>query len=74
MLNDTAVKRTVFAARRVSNRAHRYLQFTRFVKCHIKGDGTALSVYVADIEPQYDILHLIAGHFTGDLPANIFDT
>jgi probable DNA metabolism protein len=65
MLNDTAVKRTVFAARRVSNEAHRYLQFTRFVKVpYKKGDGTALSVYVADIEPQYDILHLIAGHFT----------
>ena len=61
MLYDAEIKRTVFAARRVGSEAHRYLQFTRFVST---GFGEGGCVYVADIEPQYDILPMIAEHFT----------
>ncbi len=61
-LYDADVKRVVFAARRVSGEAHRYLQFTRFVKA--SGQEGEPPIYVADIEPLYDILVLIAEHFT----------
>jgi len=58
----------VKAAGRVGNEAHRYLQFVRFVKIAPNQpaltDGTETpGLYVADIEPEYDILPKIAGHF-----------
>lgn len=73
MLYDKNIKRTVLAARHVSNEAHRYLQFTRFIKvCRTREDGAVLSIYVGDIEPQYEILHLIAKHFTKRFAAQHF--
>lgn len=62
------VRVVVKAAGRVGNEAHRYLQFVRFVKIAPNQpaltDGTeAPGLYVADIEPEYDILPKIAGHF-----------
>ncbi|MBR5520140.1 MAG: TIGR03915 family putative DNA repair protein [Clostridia bacterium] len=56
------------AAGRVGNEAHRYLQFVRFVKVDsnrtMLTDGTDTpGLYVADIEPEYDILPKIASHF-----------
>ena len=46
------------AARDVGWEAHRMLQFVRFVQ-------SPEGIYIADIEPLYDILLLIAKHFHG---------
>ena len=56
------------AASRVGNEAHRYLQFVRFVRVDrgapcLTEHHPATGLYVADIEPEYDILPKIANHF-----------
>lgn len=63
-----SVRAVAGAARRVRTEAHRFLQFVRFVKVESKrpaltDGGEAPGLYVADIEPEYDILPKIAGHF-----------
>ena len=63
------VRAVTGAARRVRTEAHRFLQFVRFVK--VENRRPALTdgkeppgLYVADIEPEYDILPRLAGHFS----------
>jgi probable DNA metabolism protein len=57
------VKEIKLASGKVGNESHRYLQFIRFVKVgNSKPDEPGL--YIADIEPLYDILPLIANHFS----------
>ena len=62
------VRAVTGAARRVRTEAHRFLQFVRFVK--VENRRPALTdgkeppgLYVADIEPEYDILPRLAGAF-----------
>ena len=69
-LCEESVKRVSAAAHKVSCEAYHFLQFTRFVRAEsvheptLKAAGTvAPGLYVADIEPQYDILPRLGGHF-----------
>lgn len=62
MLYDDAVKTVVYAARKVGGEAHRYLQFVRFRT--VSDPERKFEILTADIEPEYDILHMIACHFT----------
>ena len=57
------VKEVRQAANKVGNERHRYMQFVRFVKAGSAGPGEP-ELYIADIEPLYDILPLIADHFS----------
>lgn len=56
MRYENCVHKVMAADRRLGSEVARYLQFTRFIR-HDSG------IYAADIEPEYDILHLIANHF-----------
>lgn len=55
-----SVSRVAGAAKLVRNERYRFLEFTRFI--HVGGDGRE-GIYVADIEPEYDILVDLARHF-----------
>jgi len=55
MLQNPRVKRVVGAANTVGTQAHKFLGLLRFNKIG--------SIYVADFEPDYDILPIIAQHF-----------
>ncbi len=55
---DDCCRRAAEAERRVGLEQHRFLEFVRFAQIDE-------NVYVSDIEPSYDILPLIAGHFFG---------
>ncbi len=55
MRYDPQVKRVAASAQKVGSEAHRFLQFVRFTD--VSG------IFIADIEPLYDILPLIANHF-----------
>lgn len=55
-----SVSRVAGAAKLVRNERYRFLEFTRFL--HV-GDHDRGGVYVADIEPEYDILVDLAQHF-----------
>ena len=61
------VGRVTAAADRVRLEAHRYVEFLRFRR--VFEDPP---VYLSDIEPLYDILPLIAGHFTRRFPSQLF--
>ena len=56
MLQNPVVHRVVMTSRTVGGEAHRMLGLLRFHEQR--------GVYVADIRPDYDILPLIASHFT----------
>jgi len=56
MIQNPKVKRVTAAANVVGTQAHKFLGLLRFSK--------AGEIYVADFEPDYDILPLIAQHFT----------
>jgi len=66
------VKKVSFAAQHVGREARRFIQFLRFVKVPLpQGEVPLLTdgkrppdLYVADIEPQYDILPRLAYFFT----------
>lgn len=62
---DLAMRRVCDLSRKVSEEAERTRQFVRF-SVHSSG------LMVADIEPQYDVLHLVAGHFCGRYPSQPF--
>ena len=70
MRYDPAVHAVLTAVRRVLKEVERFQQFTRFVKAGQTAQG--VSVYVADIEPAYDILPLLIGFFTGRLGDQCF--
>lgn len=67
----TCVRNVAAAAHLVRCETHRFLQFTRFVKVEREPEKPGLQVpgetkpgiYLADIEPAYDILLRIAPHF-----------
>ncbi len=61
-LHLSSVKAVTDAARRVGNEIHRSLQFTRFVEIVARSPGES-ALYVADIEPRFDILEQIAPYF-----------
>jgi len=55
MRYDDHVRYVAECAQKVGSEAHRFLQFVRFSEVH--------GVFVADVEPIYDILPLIGNHF-----------
>lgn len=65
--NIPYVKWVCDAAGRTGNEAHRFQQFVRFIKA-----SESPAVYVADIEPQYDILPMLGNHFSKRFPSQFF--
>ncbi|MBR6739487.1 MAG: TIGR03915 family putative DNA repair protein [Clostridia bacterium] len=64
---DDAVKTVLTASERVGSEAHRFLEFIRFESLREPNGGG--EIMVADIEPQYDILHIISNHFVKRFPS-----
>ncbi len=64
MVQHPLVKRIVAAAQAVGTQAHRFMGILRFKKLG--------GLYVADIEPDYDLLPLLAGHFADRFRAQSF--
>ena len=64
MIQHPLVKRVVAAAQAVGMQAHRFLGILRFQKLG--------GMYVADIEPDYDLLPLITEHFVDRFDAQSF--
>lgn len=65
--NISFVKWVCDAANRTGTEAHRFQQFVRFMKV-----SESPAVYVADIEPQYDILPMLGNHFSKRFPSQLF--
>lgn len=65
--NISYVKWVCDAADRTGTEAHRFQQFIRFVKV-----SESPAVYVADIEPGYDILPMLGNHFSKRFPSQLF--
>ena len=61
------VKRVCEASDRVGLEVHRFQQFVRFMKV-----SEAPPVYVADIEPAYDILPMLGNHFFARFSSQFF--
>lgn len=61
MLYNGAAAKVMTAARRAGGEERRFLQFLRFVKA-------LPDLYIADIEPEYDILAMIVPHFAARFP------
>lgn len=55
MVQDATVKRTVLAAKATGGEAHKFLGILRFHRMN--------GYFLADMEPEYEILSLIAPHF-----------
>ncbi len=64
MVQHPLVKRVSSAAQAVEMQAHRFLGILRFQRLG--------GLYVADMEPDYDILPLISGHFVDRFNAQSF--
>lgn len=65
--NISYVKWVCDAAGRTGTEVHRFQQFVRFVKA-----SEEPAVYVADIEPAYDILPMLGDHFSKRFPSQLF--
>ncbi|MBQ3053739.1 MAG: TIGR03915 family putative DNA repair protein [Clostridia bacterium] len=62
---DPAVKNALTLRRKVMHEADKMLGLVRF-------DKTQDGVYISEIQPDHNILSLIAGHFAGRMPTHSF--
>jgi len=65
MLSEKAVMDIMELKRRIENEKHHFVEFSRFSMIHSGREN----VYVAHIEPHYNVVALVARHFDDRMPS-----